>query len=117
MKNEANNKKHQSNDSQRKIHDRPAGEPNITQALWNKLAINCAINPLTAIHQCLNGKLAAESYRSILDSIIEEVVAVMNAENIPVKQDSLNLNKTHSTETKLTQLKQDSLNLNKTHSP
>ena len=63
--------------------------PNIAHALWNKLAINCAINPLTAIHQCLNGELAEEKYRSILDSIIEEVVAVMNAENIPVNQEQL----------------------------
>ena len=26
--------------------------------LWRKLAINCAINPLTALHHCLNGALA-----------------------------------------------------------
>ncbi len=60
--------------------------PNIAQALWKKLAINCAINPLTAIHQCLNGALAEAKYRSTLDCIIEEVVAVMDAENIPVNQ-------------------------------
>ncbi|MDG2681163.1 2-dehydropantoate 2-reductase, partial [Vibrio parahaemolyticus] len=32
--------------------------PNINAALWTKLAINCAINPLTALHQCKNGDLA-----------------------------------------------------------
>ena len=33
-------------------------EENITAALWHKLAINCAINPLTAVHHCHNGDLA-----------------------------------------------------------
>ncbi len=34
-------------------------ESDINSALWRKLAINCAINPLTALHHCLNGELAA----------------------------------------------------------
>lgn len=54
----------------------------IEQALWSKLAINCAINPLTAIHQITNGELAADSYRSTLVGVVEEVAQVMNAEGI-----------------------------------
>lgn len=34
-------------------------EADITRALWLKLAINCAINPLTALHNCRNGALAS----------------------------------------------------------
>ncbi|MEH6585400.1 MAG: 2-dehydropantoate 2-reductase [Halioglobus sp.] len=35
-------------------------ETRINHALWHKLAINCAINPLTALHGCLNGELARD---------------------------------------------------------
>jgi 2-dehydropantoate 2-reductase len=33
-------------------------DPNIAAALWSKLAVNCIINPLTALHGCANGALA-----------------------------------------------------------
>lgn len=31
--------------------------PHIAEHLWRKLAINCAINPLTVLHNCRNGEL------------------------------------------------------------
>jgi 2-dehydropantoate 2-reductase len=33
-------------------------EANIEECLWQKLAINCAINPMTTVHRCKNGELA-----------------------------------------------------------
>ena len=57
-------------------------QSNIYQPLWQKLAINCAINPLTALKQCCNGDLALTYYQSQLDSICAEVAQVMTAEGV-----------------------------------
>ncbi|MVF11160.1 2-dehydropantoate 2-reductase [Ketobacter sp. MCCC 1A13808] len=53
-------------------------DPNILQRLWDKLAINCAINPLTVIYNCNNGQLL-EIPRALSDmrAICCEVEAVM----------------------------------------
>ncbi|EJI86008.1 2-dehydropantoate 2-reductase [Alishewanella aestuarii B11] len=54
----------------------------IRPALWRKLAVNAAINPLTAIHQCRNGALAAADYQPLLAAIVNEVCLVAGAEGI-----------------------------------
>lgn len=51
----------------------------IETALWTKLAINCAINPLTAIHQCKNGELANASFSQSLNLILDEIIEVLTA--------------------------------------
>lgn len=61
----------------------------IEHALWNKLAINCAINPLTAIHQIRNGELARTEFRDQLQSIISEVCRVMQAEGVDAIETNL----------------------------
>jgi 2-dehydropantoate 2-reductase len=55
---------------------------NIQSALWQKLAINCAINPLTALHRCRNGDLGTPHFEAELSAIISEVHQVMQAERI-----------------------------------
>ncbi|CAH0526730.1 2-dehydropantoate 2-reductase [Vibrio hippocampi] len=55
---------------------------NIQAVLWNKLAVNCAINPLTAIEQCQNGELARPPFQAIIEPIVLEIVKVMQAEGI-----------------------------------
>lgn len=49
----------------------------ILDRLWRKLALNCAINPLTVLHACTNGALLqqGEEVRALCD----ELVQVLNA--------------------------------------
>lgn len=55
---------------------------NILLALWQKLIVNCAINPLTAIEQCNNGQLAQAQYQDQINAIATECVAVATAEGV-----------------------------------
>ena len=55
-------------------------EPNIEQALWEKLAVNCAINPLTALHRCNNGELLRnENLADEVDRLCGEISRVSDA--------------------------------------
>ncbi|MDV7104745.1 2-dehydropantoate 2-reductase [Vibrio sp. TH_r3] len=61
----------------------------IQTALWHKLAINCVINPLTALHQCLNGALLNYQYTAQIQTIVAELCAVMQAEKIVMTEQNL----------------------------
>jgi len=61
----------------------------INEPLWQKLAINCAINPLTAIHRCQNGELANSKFHAVLTQICHEVAAVMQAEGHDITAEKL----------------------------
>ncbi|NOJ13858.1 2-dehydropantoate 2-reductase [Vibrio splendidus] len=63
--------------------------PQIETALWTKLAINCAINPLTGLEQIKNGELADQRFSEVLSSIIKELTQVMMAEGITCSFDEL----------------------------
>jgi 2-dehydropantoate 2-reductase len=59
-------------------------ETRIELALWEKLAINCAINPLTALHDCRNGELYSRpELRRELDALCEEIARVSEAAGHP----------------------------------
>ncbi|MEM1152570.1 MAG: 2-dehydropantoate 2-reductase [Pseudomonadota bacterium] len=52
----------------------------IEEVLWHKFAINCAINPLTAVHGCLNGELVAPGKWLEVEKICQEIEAVSTLE-------------------------------------
>ncbi|MFV8818225.1 ketopantoate reductase family protein [Haliea sp. E17] len=56
----------------------------IEPALWHKLAINCAINPLTAEHRCPNGALVEQpALRRQMLELCAEISAVSLAAGYP----------------------------------
>lgn len=49
----------------------------IDQRLWRKLALNCAINPLTVLHHCRNGEL--QHCADEIANLCEELVSLLQA--------------------------------------
>lgn len=49
--------------------------PDILSRLWRKLALNCAINPLTVLHGCRNGELTA--HRAEVDGLCAELTVLL----------------------------------------
>lgn len=58
--------------------------PDLQIILWKKLAVNCVINPLTAIYQIKNGVLAEQKYASEISQILKEWHKVALCNDIPV---------------------------------
>ncbi len=51
---------------------------NIASANWRKLAVNCVINPLTALYNCRNGDL--QRYPEQIETLCREVASIMEME-------------------------------------
>ncbi|NRA61016.1 MAG: 2-dehydropantoate 2-reductase [Psychrobium sp.] len=61
----------------------------INQALWQKLAINCAINALTAINNCRNGELAQQQYQATINGVLSEISQLTQRLNIALNYQQL----------------------------
>jgi 2-dehydropantoate 2-reductase len=56
-----------------------AQSPDIAVQMWHKLAMNCVINPLTALADCVNGELPLADDSPWFASLVEETHAVAQA--------------------------------------
>lgn len=66
--------------------------PDIEPHLWSKLAVNCAINPLTALFDIPNGALlATEESRESVRAVAREVGAVAAARGVTLLEDPAEL--------------------------
>lgn len=61
----------------------------IWPALWQKLAVNAVINPLTALHQCKNGELSNSKYTAAIELLVEEFVLVAKASGQDFSPDAI----------------------------
>jgi 2-dehydropantoate 2-reductase len=60
---------------------------NITEEIWRKLALNCVINPLTALFQVRNREIASQTLEWVRQQILRECVEVARAEGVSLKID------------------------------
>ena len=62
---------------------------NIAKKQWLKLAINCVINPITAIYNCNNGDINSAKYTDIITAVINEIITLAQAKNIQLSFQSI----------------------------
>ncbi|SFD98327.1 ketopantoate reductase [Phytobacter palmae] len=74
-------------DSLQEVLPDVAWHNNIRPALWRKLAVNCVVNPLSALENCRNGDL--RSFPDEIKKITHEVAAVIEREGHHISADEL----------------------------
>lgn len=61
----------------------------IKEKQWLKLAINCVINPITAIHNIKNGDIRKKSFTNIILKTLEEIVLIAMTQGIKLSLSEL----------------------------
>ena len=64
-------------------------QENIHQAQWGKLAVNCVINPISALENIDNGKINLPIYQEAVREIIKEVVLLGAKEDVELYENLL----------------------------
>jgi len=59
----------------------------INTEVWNKLVVNCVVNPLSALFQVRNSELVSDSLKTVRHGIVRECVEVGKAEGITFPKD------------------------------
>lgn len=59
----------------------------IDKDIWNKLVVNCVVNPLTAILRVADGEIIVNSLKKIRSEIVKECLAVAKAEGVILASD------------------------------
>ncbi|MFV1872526.1 MAG: ketopantoate reductase family protein [Oleiphilus sp.] len=83
----------------------------IWQALWEKLAINCAINPFTAILDCPNGEITNSTlFKENWPALNVELTQMLNAAGVEIDRHQLEqkvYSVIHNTKTNISSMLQD----------
>ncbi|MBL4823046.1 MAG: 2-dehydropantoate 2-reductase [Colwellia sp.] len=58
---------------------------NIIEKQWLKLAVNCVINPITALHNIDNGQINNNTFTKQIEKVLTELVLVAKSEDIQLK--------------------------------
>jgi len=58
-------------------------QPDILSVLWMKLAVNCAINPLTVLHDCPNGDVLRHAADDFIP-LVQELQALLASQGVAV---------------------------------
>lgn len=59
----------------------------IGKEVWNKLVVNCVVNPLTAVFHVRNREIITESLKTVRHQIVKECILVGKAEGITFPKD------------------------------
>lgn len=64
--------------------------PDIWPSLWQKLVINCAINPFTALERCVNGEVPKTAlFQGLWPALRRELTQLLESAQCPLSSDAL----------------------------